>query len=181
MEACHGGGEMAGLLADTFLESLTGERPLSLQELCRECHIARSTFYYYYQGLPGLVQALFRRDLVDGFRDMAGAYGLQAAILYDFSYLRQYRQGIRFLCRHADGGIRWDTFRMEMEETVLGLLREEARNRHTLFREDALRFYGTLLTGFLVDRYQEYLAGGTDDLPEKTAENLTGLLNAVFA
>ena len=80
------GAEMASLTRKVIMESLMkllDERPLnriSVKDIVEDCGINRNTFYYHFQGLPELVEAIVQDEAERVMRTYHGVSSLEECI-----------------------------------------------------------------------------------------------------
>lgn len=106
-------------IRDAFLR-LLDERPLSqitVRDIVSECGVNRNTFYYYYQGLPQLMESIVNEaadqmiarypamESVDACLRAAGSFALEnrRAVLHIYHSVNRdlYEQYQWLVCRHA--------------------------------------------------------------------------------
>ena len=117
-------GALLSCLADTPYDKIT------VDQLCRETMINRSTFYKYYTGKHDLMERFLRRAL-EGFRRQVDVAFVEASpeTIQDLVYRRSFENTLHFLFRHkAEYELLWS---LPLQDGVFGQDDSDRPRRHS--------------------------------------------------
>ena len=166
------------LLADALLVRLQEESSLrvSIDSLCADCYIHRSTFYYHFGGVEDLLQYLFERDLVAAFEGNLLGEGMAAAMGRTFAYLDAHAGAMQ----HVIGNMTYAT----AKERFSGSVREMFRRVLSALRPDAteayMTYHASLFTGLLTDLFWTCLTGRNTLSPEELTRFVAATYEALL-
>lgn len=143
-------------IISTFEELLT-ERPLSkitVKDIVERCGINRNTFYYYFEGIPSLIESI-TRNIAD---EIISAHSKFGSPIDCVAPVVRYCQAHRTEILHIYRSVPRESFQAQVDRTALYIVREYVDTTTAdLFsgespeRDILIRYYKCTLVGVILD------------------------------
>lgn len=150
-------------IMEAFLKLLE-ERPLSkitVKDIVEECGINRNTFYYHFEDIPALVEAIVREMVDRLIRDEKTISSLEECLNVAVGFLLKYRRATLHLYQSANRDI-YERYLLKMCDYVVRRLFDTAFDTSGMDRLDLevlIQAYRCQCFGM----YIEWLDGGLKD------------------
>lgn len=171
------------LLADALLQHFAkfAEKKVTVNSLCKDCFIDRSTFYYYFDSLDELAQYLFHRDLIDPFQNDVLTNGMDTAVRNVLSYLHCHKKEMKYIASTMKYAYIEQFFSTYVTTMFKNILTAEKLKQGVQPGSDYLIIHTTMLTGFLTFLFWEYVNKQCSISPEKISLYVSNIYEAILS
>lgn len=167
-------------IMESFL-NLLDTRPLNkitIKDIVEECGINRNTFYYHFEDIPALVEAIFKEE-TDGFISAhASVASLEEGLLLAFDFILKYRRAILHIYNSPSREV-YERYLMQMCEYIASRLLDTmlaGRRISDSDREVIIALYKCLSYGLFIDWLNDGLQGNLQPRIARLVQLRSGVL-----